>query len=380
MNLEKNKKTIMEIILFTILLLFVFNHIGSIFKFLLYCIQLLMPFIIGLVLAFVINVLLNVIEKKWLNKFFAKRSKKVQRLKRPLSLVIAVLLIILLISTIFFLVVPELKNAIQIFAQNLPSYATYVSNFLNKIGVDESQIQNITKAFYDLKEMSLNFIRNNKETLLSNSFSLATGIVSGISNIVLGIVFAFYILAQKETLSRQVQKLMHAYLKDSHVEKINEICRLSSRVCANFISGQCMEACIIGVLCFLGMLILRLPYAATISVLIGFTALIPVFGAFIGTVVGAFLIFMSSPIKAIVFVIFILLLQQVEGNFIYPKVVGKSIGLPGIWVMLAVTIGASVAGIAGMLVSVPLCSILYSLIVANVNVRLKKEKLDNGKD
>ena len=185
----------------------------------------------------------------------------------------------------------------------------------------------------------------------------------------IAVVFAIYLLAQKEKLLLQLNKVLNAYLPTTKVNKIRDVAKLTNRICANFVSGQCLEAVIIGVLCFIGMLILGIPYAATISVLIGVTALIPVYGAFIGTIVGAFLIFMVSPIKALIFVIFILILQQFEGNLIYPKVVGKSVGLPGIWVFVAVTIGASLAGVIGMLVSVPIASICYSIIATDVNYR-----------
>lgn len=166
---------------------------------------------------------------------------------------------------------------------------------------------------------------------------------------------------------------MKAYLPSKSCNKIIDVAELSNRVFANFVSGQCLEAIIIGVLCFFGMIILRLPYAGAISVLVGFTALIPVFGAFIGTIVGAFLIFMVNPLQSVIFVIFIIVLQQLEGNLIYPHVVGKSVGLPGIWVLVAVTIGASINGVLGMLLSVPLASILYSILKTDVNLKLKKK-------
>ncbi len=372
MDLEKNKKTIIELIIFTVVLIFALQNIGPIFNFILYCLHLFMPFILGAVIAFVLNVLLNLIEKKWLNKLF--NNKNLTKYKRTISLIISLLLILLFLGLLLFLVVPELKNAVTIFAQNLPSYINNVNVYLNKWGVETDSINKITNIFNELKDNSLLYIRDNKDFLLSSSLSIATSLISTITNLCLGFIFAIYILAQKERLNNQANKIMKAYFKEKQINKMNQIFTLANKVCSNFISGQCLEAVIIGFLCFIGMLILQLPYATTISVLIGFTALIPVFGAFIGTTIGAFLIFMINPIEAIVFVIFILLLQQVEGNFIYPRVVGKSVGLPGIWVMVAVTVGASVAGIIGMLISVPLCSIVYSIFATNVNLRLQKQK------
>ena len=176
-------------------------------------------------------------------------------------------------------------------------------------------------------------------------------------------------------MKRQVDKLMKAYLKPRVSDKIVDIATMSNKTFSNFVTGQCLEAIIFGALCFIGMLVLRLPYASTISVVIGFTALIPVFGSIIGTALGAFLILMISPVKAIIFVVFIIVLQQLEGNLIYPKVVGKSIGLPGMWVLFSVTIGASVAGIWGMLVATPLFSVLYSIFSKMINDRINKNKV-----
>ena len=187
--------------------------------------------------------------------------------------------------------------------------------------------------------------------------------------------YTHLIIAQKETLKRQVDKLMKAYLKPRVSDKIADIATMSNKTFSNFVTGQCLEAIIFGALCFIGMLVLRLPYASTISVVIGFTALIPVFGSIIGTALGAFLILMISPVKAIIFVVFIIVLQQLEGNLIYPKVVGKSIGLPGMWVLFSVTIGASVAGIWGMLVATPLFSVLYSIFSKIINDRINKNKV-----
>lgn len=374
MNLEKNKKTIIEIIIFTILFIFALLNIKVIFSFCLYLVKIFMPFIIGAIMAFVLNVLLNLIENKLFKNTFEKKHKKIAKYKRPISLAITIVLIVFLLSMLLFLVVPELKNSITIFANNLPEYTEKLSTTLNNIGVNEEKIGTLTSALNEAKDLGMEYLKNHKEVFVSNSISIATGIVASFTNLILGLVFAIYILAQKEKLSMQVNKVMKAYLKNTQIEKINATFTLANRVCSNFISGQCLEAFIIGLLCFVGMLILRIPYATTISVLIGFTALIPVFGAFIGTIIGAFLILMINPIKAILFVIFILVLQQFEGNLIYPKVVGKSVGLPGIWVMVAVTIGASIAGIAGMLVSVPLCSILYSILATNVNSKLKEKK------
>lgn len=369
MKISDNRKTILFYITYALLLAFALLNIKNIGSFLGKIITILMPFIVGLLLAFILNVLLNVIENKIIPKIFKKKLKK----KRVIALTLAILVIVLFLGLLIFLIVPELKNAILIFANNLPEYIENMESFLNNHGVSSTKIQEISSMFNDFKEMGFAFLKSNGKELLGSTITFATSLVSWVTNIVIGLVFAIYFLAEKEKLQGQFKKIGEAYLNKKQINKINQIFTLANKICSNFISGQCLEAMIIGLLCFIGMLILGLPYAPTISVLIGFTALIPVFGAFIGTIIGAFLIFMISPVKAIIFIIFILVLQQIEGNLIYPKVVGKSVGLPGIWVMVAVTIGASTFGIMGMLISVPLCSILYSILATNVHLRLQNK-------
>ncbi len=372
-SLKENKKEIIEIILFTIILIFAGINISKLWELIKYIIAIFMPFIIGIMIAFVLNVLLNVIEKKWFKKLNQKNSKLWNKIKRPTSLITTFVVIIAILAFILGLMIPQLKNTTELFTKNFDSYRKQSIVLLEKVGIKRKDINNLNKSLENIKEEITDYVSENSNEIMQTTLGVASSVIGTITSIVLGIVFAIYVLLKKEELSRQIQKIMRAYLPERKQKKIKEICNLSNKTFGNFISGQCLEALIIGILCFIGMLLLQIPYASTISVLVGFTALIPVFGAFIGTFFGAFLILMVDPIKALVFIIFILLLQQVEGNLIYPKVVGKSVGLPGIWVMVAVTIGASVAGILGMLISVPLCSVLYSIIRTNVNEKLEEK-------
>lgn len=378
MDLEKNKKTIMELILFTVIVIFAFINISYIWIFIKYVIKIFMPFIIGAMMAFVLNVLLNVVENKIFKKLNQKNTKTWQKIKRPISLVTTFIMIIALIALILGLIIPQLKNTVELFTENFDSYKTESVELLEKVGIKQENINELNKNLENLKDEVTNYVNENKNEIMQTTVGVATSVFGTITSIVLGIVFAIYILLKKEDLTRQFKKLTKAYLPEKKQKTLEEISSLSNKTFGNFVSGQCMEALIIGVLCFIGMLILQIPYAATISVLVGFTALIPVFGAFIGTAVGAFLILMVDPGKALIFIIFIIILQQLEGNLIYPKVVGNSVGLPGIWVMVAVTVGASIAGILGMLLSVPICSILYSIVRTKVNSRIdqkNKEKI-----
>ena len=368
------KKNIILIITYIALIIFVLVNFEKILSILGYIINIFSPFIFGAIVAFVLNVLVNFIERK----LFGKVKKKTWlKIKRPLSIAISVVLVIFIIVFIMNLLIPQLKNSVSLFTDSLPTYKEDIINIMNKFNLEETTIKKVSDYLDNFGKVITDYIKGNTKDVITVTTEVATSLIAIISKAVIAIVFAIYIIAQKETLKRQFNKLMSAYLKPRTVNRINKYASMANTTFSNFVTGQCLEALIFGSLCFLGMLILRLPYATTIAVLLGFTALIPVFGAFIGTFLGAFLILMISPIKAIIFVVFILVLQQIEGNLIYPKVVGKSVGLPGIWVLLSVTIGASVGGILGMLIATPLCSLLYILLRQAVNDRINSNKIVN---
>lgn len=225
----------------------------------------------------------------------------------------------------------------------------------------------------------VSFFKNGAGSVLGSTFTVAKSIVSGLATFFIAFVFACYILLQKEKLNIQIRKIMYAYLKEEYVEKALDVCSLTYKTFSSFLTGQCVEAVILGAMFVVTMTVFRLPYAMLVGILIAFTALIPIFGAFIGCVVGAFLILMVAPMKALVFVVLFLVLQQIEGNLIYPRVVGSSVGLPSIWVLAAVSIGGSLMGIVGMLVFIPIVSVVYTLFRNNVYWQLKKKgiQIDN---
>ena len=335
--------------------------------------NILSPFIVGVLLAFVLNVLIKFIETKIFGKI--KKGKVWKKIKRPISITVSLILVGLIIYFVMNLLVPQLRNSVSLFTDTLPEYKEDIINILEKFDVEETTVAKVGEYLDNFTKVITDYIKGNSKDVLSITTEVATSIISIVSKGIISIVFAIYIIAQKETLKRQVDKLMNAYLKPKFSNKISDIAVMSNKTFSNFVTGQCLEAIIFGLLCFFGMLILRLPYASTISVVLGFTALIPVFGAIIGTILGAFLILMVSPVKAIIFVVFVIVLQQLEGNLIYPKIVGKSIGLPGMWVLFSVTIGASIAGIWGMLIATPLFSVLYSIFSKTVNDRINKNKV-----
>ena len=370
---DKTRKDIIIIISYIALVIFALVNFSKIIAFLGKVISIFSPFLLGIILAFVLNVLNNFIEKKIFGKI--KPSKIWNKIKRPLCITLSLILVFLTIFFVMNLLIPQLKNSASLFTDTLPAYKEDIIGILNKFDVDESTVNKVGEYLDNFGKVITDYIKGNSKDVITVTTEGATSVVNIISKGIITLVFAIYMIAQKETLSRQINKVMKAYLKPKTINKINTVGTLANKTFSNFVTGQCLEALIFGSLVFVGMLIFRFPYASTIGVLLGFTALIPIFGAFIGTAIGFILIMMVSPVKAILFVVFIIVLQQIEGNLIYPRVVGKSIGLPGMWVLLSVTVGGSIGGILGMLIATPLCSLLYALFTKMVNDRLKSNKI-----
>lgn len=370
---DKTRKDIIIIISYIALVIFALVNFSKIFVFLGKVISIFSPFLLGIILAFVLNVLNNFIEKKIFGKI--KPSKIWNKIKRPLCITLSLILVFLTIFFVMNLLIPQLKNSASLFTDTLPAYKEDIIGILNKFDVDESTVNKVGEYLDNFGKVITDYIKGNSKDVITVTTEVATSVVNIISKGIITLVFAIYMIAQKETLSRQINKVMKAYLKPKTINKINTVGTLANKTFSNFVTGQCLEALIFGSLVFVGMLVFRFPYASTIGVLLGFTALIPIFGAFIGTAIGFILIMMVSPVKAILFVVFIIVLQQIEGNLIYPRVVGKSIGLPGMWVLLSVTVGGSIGGILGMLIATPLCSLLYALFTKMVNDRLKSNKI-----
>ena len=370
---DKTRKDIIIIISYIALVIFALVNFSKIFTFLGKVISIFSPFLLGIILAFVLNVLNNFIEKKIFGKI--KPSKIWNKIKRPLCITLSLILVFLTIFFVMNLLIPQLKNSASLFTDTLPAYKEDIIGILNKFDIDESTVNKVGEYLDNFGKVITDYIKGNSKDVITVTTEVATSVVNIISKGIITLVFAIYMIAQKETLSRQINKVMKAYLKPKTINKINTVGTLANKTFSNFVTGQCLEALIFGSLVFVGMLIFRFPYASTIGVLLGFTALIPIFGAFIGTAIGFILIMMVSPVKAILFVVFIIVLQQIEGNLIYPRVVGKSIGLPGMWVLLSVTVGGSIGGILGMLIATPLCSLLCALFTKMVNDRLKSNKI-----
>lgn len=375
---KKLLKSILLIITFTVVLCWVFTHFATVKSIFYYLLTIITPFTIGIVIAYIVNTAMNPLERLW-NLIFKKRKRgPLPKLRRAVCLVLAILVVIGIIFAVFFMLIPELMNTVKKFADKLPSYAQTINSWYVSFAdwFDEYNIElpEISISTTELGKILNTFLTNYGSQFLDKTVNITSQILSGIVNFVLGVVVSIYLLAGKEKLISQSKTVVKAMLSESRSKKIIDFASLCNDTLSKFVNGQLIEAVIIGVLCFIGMIIFKMPYAVIISVLVGFTALIPVFGAFFGTAVGALLILLEDPMKAVWFVVFIIVLQQIEGNLIYPKVVGKSVGLPGLWVLLAVTIGGNAFGLIGMLFSVPACSVLYCTAREFVKTRTLKKR------
>ena len=326
-------------------------------------------------MAFVLNLPMKFFENKVFNFLDKEKSSFLRNLKRPLSILVTFISVIGFIVALILFVVPQLAASLSTLLDAVPGYMESFEKLLNKYLSSTEILQHIYNTLINTWQELLKYFANFLSTSLTSILNTTVSITSGFINFILSLVLTIYMLASKETLIYQIKKLLYAFLNNAIVDKILSVGRLTNNTFAKFITGQCIEAIILGVLCFIGMTIFKMPYSLLISVLIGVTALIPVFGAFIGTIPAVFLILIINPIQAIWFVVFILCLQQFEGNIIYPRVVGNSVGLSAIWVMLAMLVGGSTLGLLGMLIGIPLFSVAYQLIKDYTNKRLNKKDL-----
>lgn len=345
----------------------------------------LAPFLAGAAMAFVLNLPARFVEQKLLAKW---KNPKTAGFKRVISIILALLFVIALLVFAVSMVVPQLTQTLmELSGTVIPNFFRGVIKDLESLVVQYPEWRDVLVALEELSidwnsvlSYATDFLKNGLGSILSSTVDFAGSLAGALFDGIISIVFAIYILSGKEKLGRQVKKLLYAYLPEKGYNMTMKVVGLLNHNFAKFISGQCLEAVILGTMFVICMTIFRMPYAVLVGVLIAFTALIPIVGAFIGCAVGAFLILMISPVKALVFVIMFLILQQVEGNLIYPKVVGNSVGLPAIWVLLAVSVGGSMFGVAGMLVFIPLMSTAYALLKENVAIKYKKkEKLNKAK-
>lgn len=337
------------------------------------------PFVLGGAIAFVINVPMSFLEKKIFGKAKEKGSKAAGKLARPVSLLLTIVLVVGVIALVMFGLIPQLTATIGSLMNSIAEFIPQMQSWVREFTHNNREIMDLVNQveFNPNKaiQWGMSILGNGAGNFMNTTMTAVGSIVSGVTTFFIAFSFACYILFQKEKLHVQVRKVFFAFIPKRKAEVILEVCSLTYRTFANFLTGQCLEAVILGSMFVITLSILKMPYALLIGIIISFTALIPIFGAFIGCVLGCLLIFMVSPKQAILFILVFLILQQIEGNLIYPHVVGSSVGLPSIWVLAAVTIGGNLLGIIGMLIFIPLVSVLYTLFREYVYLRLKKQHI-----
>ena len=334
------------------------------------------PFLLGGVFAFILNVPMRAIESKL--KFI--KSEKPQRI---IAILLTLAAVVLVIAGVVRLIVPQLSDTLALLISQLPEFFERVETNLLEFLEERPELSKWVYEHIGLQDLDWNAILEKVAGVISNSVStIISGAISAVSNVfgavfnfVLATVFAFYCLACKETLARQARRMLYALAKESTADNMVRILRMTNSAFSNFLTGQCLEAVILGLLFVPAMALFRMPYIPLICVLISVTALVPLVGAFVGCVLGAFFILVANPMLAVIFVIMFLVIQQIEGNLIYPRVVGESIGLPGMWVLLAVAVGGGTFGVVGMFLMVPLSSVIYTLLREFTHKRLNEKEI-----
>ena len=372
---KKNIKATLFIVFVSILFFWGLQRIDNITDFVVMIFSAAKPFIVGGAIAFVVNVPMRKIEKLL--------PAKMGKLRRPIAYILTLICLCAVLAFALFVIIPDVSKTVANIALQVPeavdSVKRFVENIMRNNPVIKDIIKNINIDFDALGKQAISILQNSASGILNISVNIVSGVVGGIVSFVIAFMFSIYIIMQKEKLARQAKQVIYSYMPISVSDMFVRVMKMSNKAFSNFISGQCIEAVILGLIFFVLLSILRFPYALLICVVISISALIPVVGAFIGCIVGALLLLMVNPLQALIFVIGFIVIQQIEGNLIYPHVVGSSVGLPSIWVLLAVTLGAGLYGATGIIVFIPICSVLYALFRESVMTRLKERKIPKEK-
>lgn len=378
-------RQIRNLILFAAVVVLCVMYSGQIVRWIFLGIDILEPFAVGGMIAFVLNLPMKFVEERLLGRW---KGKAADKLRRPLSLLAAIVFVAVLIVIVVMAVLPQLGRTINDLGQKIPEFFQQVVAWLGDLERQYPQLGQYLGPFLDsgesleqswasmdqLSARLMDFLKEGGVSVITTTIGVASGIIGTFVKGIISFIFALYILAAKEKLADQGKRILHAFAPEKVEKGTLSLCSLLYRNFSHFITGQCVEAVIIGTIFVITMSLFRMPYAVMIGVLIAFTALIPVVGAFIGCILGAFLILVDAPEMAFWFVVLFLIIQQIEGNLIYPRVVGESVGLPAIWVLAAVSVGGSLFGFAGMLVFIPLVSTGYMLLRDEVNARNRRRE------
>lgn len=332
--------------------------------------SLITPLLLGCVIAYILNILVTQIERI---PCFRKEGTVFYKIRRPVSILGSITAIFAIAALVILIVIPQLAQAIGVIVKEIPAVVSEINLWLSSLDKDWPQLQEFLESLNvnwpQILQKAASYLTNGLSSVFSSTMYIVSAISSMVVTAVVALIFSIYILSGKEKLFHQFQTLARTYLKEKFYRGMSLVLKTAHDTFTKFIVGQCTEAVILGSLCTIGMLLFRFPYATMVGTLIGATALLPVVGAYLGAAVGAFMIFTVDPLKAVGFLVFIVVLQQLEGNLIYPRVVGSSVGLPGIWVLAAVTVGGGLSGIIGMLLAVPVTATVYKLIQKDIQKR-----------
>lgn len=379
---KKNTKTAVLLIILFVALMTVAQNLSIFVGAIKYIYSLFTTILAGLCIAFILNVIMRGFENTIFKPLAHSKSKFARRIVRPMSLILTLVVVFGVISVALLVVVPDLRSTIATIGAALPDFFNSVVNkfyeLLGNFNIDLNNLPQIDIDWESLVQTITKYVSQGSTIIIISAANITTTVISTLANLVISFVIAIYTLLQKEKVALFWKRFINAFLPKKVSETVLMVTRLANELFSNFVTGQLTEAVILGSLCFLGMVIFRFPFATVISVLMGVTALIPIVGAFIGLAIGAFLILIESPIKALLFIIFILCLQQFEGSVIYPKVVGKSIGIPGILVFIAVVIGGNIGGIMGILIGVPLTALIYTLVSEYILIIEERRARENS--
>lgn len=340
--------------------------------------DIIFPFLVGAFIAFIVNVLMVKLEHVW---EFVFSKGPLLKIKRPACMVLSFLMMLAVLVFTVILVVPELQSSFRTLAKLIPPAMAKLNVILHEkamqFNVSAADWQQLYDQWMAIQNNIVQYIQTNKSLLLSRTWNATTSVVGVITELVIGFVAAVYLLLEKDELAQSARRTVYAFLSKDKADYVLSAARTTHEICTGFVGGQLLVAFLLGCMCFVGMLILGLPYALVISVLVGVLALIPIIGTFFSAAIGCFLIMVAAPEKIWYFIILFLVLQRIEGDLLYPRIVGKSVGLSELWVLAAVTIGASLGGIMGMILCVPFFSIIYRLFSQKVEAELQKKNLND---
>ena len=372
----KSFKNYILLITYAVLLYLAISNIGIVMAVIREFLKILAPFILGFVFAYILNILMSFVERKFFSSIEKSKQTFVRKLKRPLAILTTLVIITAFFTVVMLFIIPQLAESLSVLVSNIPDFTKSLERFFNNIS-DRLNIKgdfwnNVSLNWNEIIQKTSQFIT----TALPKIFLVAIGFTNTLFNFLISLIAAIYFLSSKEKLIKILKKLIYAYLPEKTAIKLIDTGSKTNKTFKGFIAGQLTEALILGVLVFFGMVIFRFPYALLCSTIIAVTSIIPIFGAWIGIIPSAFIVLMTEPSKTLWFIIFIVILQQLEGNLIYPRVVGNAIGLDGIWVFFAIIVGGSLFGIVGMIFGIPAFAVLYAIIRRITNKRLRERNIN----